>query len=281
MAANDLYLEHAETIEAVLAQTRRAHRLTADAGDEFMSWARLRLIEHDCAILRKFQGRSSIRTFLITVVKRLFLDWRISEWGKWRPTADARRGGPVAVELERLIIRDGFDFEQAAESLVTHGVAASRDQCAREWARLPQRPGRRVTDEGQLANVPAPPALSADLVDAEEQRTRATLAGDALARALPQLPPGDQLIIRLRFHDGFTVARIAQLVGEEQRLLYRRIERMLRQLRAALEASGVSADDVLGLLGNPAVDIPAVFGGVVRHPEMGPSRTVSAGGEHE
>ena len=49
MANTNLYSEHAETIEAVLAYPRRAHRLSADDGDEFSSWARLRLLEDDCA----------------------------------------------------------------------------------------------------------------------------------------------------------------------------------------------------------------------------------------
>jgi len=45
------------------------------------------------ALLAKFEGRSSLRTFLTVVIQRLFLDHRISAWGKWRPSAEARRGG--------------------------------------------------------------------------------------------------------------------------------------------------------------------------------------------
>ena len=89
----DLFSQHLETIESTLAHTCRVHRLAPDAASEFRSWATVRLLDHDQAVLRKFQGRSSLRTFLITVVQRLFLDWRNAEWGKWRPTADARRLG--------------------------------------------------------------------------------------------------------------------------------------------------------------------------------------------
>ena len=144
MADEHLYTQHADAIESVLAYTRRAQRLTPDAGDEFASWARLKLIENDCAILRKFQGLSSIRTFLVTVIQLLFLDWRISEWGKWRPTADARRLGPVAIELERLVLRDSIEFEQAAQTLVSKGIALSRDECDRVWSELPRRPRRQA-----------------------------------------------------------------------------------------------------------------------------------------
>ena len=115
MAIQNIYSEHSDTIESVLAYTRRAHRLSADDGDEFSSWVRLRLLEDDGAILAKFRGLSTFKTFLVTVIQRLFLDWRIKEWGKWRPTADARRLGPVAIELERLVLRDHLEFERVEQ----------------------------------------------------------------------------------------------------------------------------------------------------------------------
>lgn len=275
----DLYSQHADVIEAALTYARRAHRLTADAGDEFASWARLELIDHDCAILRKFEGRSSLRTFLITVVQRLFLDWRNAEWGKWRPTADARRMGPIAIELERLIVRDQLPFGEAVEVLVSRGAAESRDACERAWARLPQRPARRVTDESALEHLPAV-GLASDEVMASERQRQAAHAGAAMASALAALSPQDQLIIKLRFHDGFTVARIAQLINEDQKGLYRRFDRVLAVVRAAMTANGVSASEVAELLANPVGELQPVFEDAMRDLKMRPSTTTSTGGEH-
>lgn len=277
MAATDLYTEHAETVEAVLAHIRRANRLTPDAADEFASWARLKLIDNDSAILRKFEGRSSLRTFLVTVIQRLFLDWRIHEWGKWRPTTEARRRGPVAVELERLILRDHLDFEQAMEMLVARGVAHSRDECAIEWAELPQRPARRAATEAALEHLPAPP--TGDGLEMDDQRARAGRASAALVTSIPTLSPHDQLIIKLRYQDGFSVARIAQLLGEDQKPLYRRIDQMLGRLRETMVAAGVSAEDVRDLLGNPVVEFSPAFG-VSRagNVKVGPSTPSDAGG---
>lgn len=278
MANSDLYSEYADTIEAVFAYIRRSQRLTADAGDEFSSWARLKLLENDCAILRKFQGLSSLRTFLVTVINRLFLDWRITEWGRWRPTADARRLGALAIELERLIVRDHLEFQQAASLLVSKGVAESHEECDRVWGELPQRPGRRRAAEDALDNVPAP-SPSRDQVAVDEEQANASRAGSALAGALPQLNPEEQLIIRLRYQDGFTVARIAQLLGQEQKPLYRRIEQILGRLRVQMTAAGVTADEVRGLLGNPVVELGEVFPPVeVRNLKVGPSTSTNAGG---
>jgi RNA polymerase sigma factor for flagellar operon FliA len=278
VSTGDLYSQHGDTIEAVLAYVRQSNRLTADAGDEFSSWARLRLIEDDCAILRKFQGLSSIKTFLVTVIQRLFLDWRVKEWGRWRPTTDARRLGPVAIELERLVLRDRLDFEQAAATLVSKGTALSREECDRVWGELPRRPGRQRASESALEQLPAV-FTSGDPIAIEEQHERAGRASAALADAIPGLSPQEQLIIRLRYQDGFTVARIATLIGEEPKRLYRRIDQILGRLRATMTAAGVTADEVRDLLGNPAVELGAVFpGGTAEKPGIGPSTSTNAGG---
>lgn len=278
MAKHNLYSEHADTIESVLAYIRRAHRLSADDGDEFSSWARLRLLEDDSAILRKFQGLSSVKTFLVTVLQRLFLDWRIKEWGKWRPTADARRLGPVAIELERLVLRDHLEFDQAVETLLAKGTAESREECDRVWSELPRRPGRHRTGEQALESIPSP-ATPRDPIAVEEQRAAAGRTRLALADAIPALTPQEQLIIRLRFQDGFTVARIAQLIGEEQKPLYRRIEQILARLRVSLSAAGVTPDEVRDLLGNPVVELGAVFpASGAGKAKVGPSTSSNAGG---
>jgi RNA polymerase sigma factor (sigma-70 family) len=278
VAIQNLYSKHSDTIESVLAYTRRAHRLSADDGDEFSSWARLRLLEDDCAILKKFRGLSTFKTFLVTVIQRLFLDWRIKEWGKWRPTADARRVGPVAIELERLVLRDHIEFEQAAETLVSKGTAVSREECERAWAELPRRPARQRAGEQVLESVPSS-APAHDPVAIREQFANAGKASSALADAIPTLTPQEQLIIRLRFQDGITVARIAQLIGEEQKPLYRRIDQILARLRATLTDAGVTADEVRDLLGNPVVELGAVFpAAAAGKAKVGPSTPSNAGG---
>ena len=66
--AEDPFITHADTNESALAHICRARRLAPDHAEEFCAWARLRLIDNDHAILRKFQGRSTLRTFLVTVV---------------------------------------------------------------------------------------------------------------------------------------------------------------------------------------------------------------------
>ena len=269
MTTHQLYTDQAEVIQAVLAHICATRRLAVEVCEEFSSWVRLRLLENDSAILRKFAGRSTPRTFLTTVVQRLFLDWRNREWGKWRPSAAARRLGAPAVALERLVLRDQCSFEEAVQQLRGHRLVESAEECERIWAQLPQRPLRRPAIDFDPDTSEAPPV--ADDLTIDEQRRRAASAGRALVDVLSELEASDHVILRLRFQDGFTVARIAQVIGQDQKALYRRIESLLNRLRLGLLAKGVSAADISDLLGSPVVDFPAAFALRSGKSEIGPS----------
>jgi RNA polymerase sigma factor (sigma-70 family) len=272
----DLYTPHKDTIEAALSAACRMHRLAPDVADEFCSWARLRLLDHDQAILRKFEGRSTLRTFLLTVIQRLYLDWRNVEWGKWRPSAEAHRLGPVAVELERLVLRDRLSYSEAAQTLVARGLA-TEPACEAVWVRLPQRPRRRRVAEAALAAVPAHGQAS-DGLDEDEQVAEAQRVGAALERALLDLPPTDRVLVQLRYWSSLPVSRIARLTGEDQKGLYRRFERLTAQLKRSLGAQGVSAAStavVARRLALVSSEPPAeTF-------ELGPSTRTSTGGDHD
>ena len=83
----------------------RRHQLSAPDTDELTSVVRYKLIDKDFAILKKFQGRSSMATYLTVVVERLCLDFFNERWGKWRPSSAALKHGAVAVHLEQLVVR--------------------------------------------------------------------------------------------------------------------------------------------------------------------------------
>lgn len=247
-----VFLAELATIERVVAFVARRHHLSADAADEFDAHVKLKLVEDDYAVLRKFQGRSSLRTYLTVVIQRIFLDYRVSAWGKWRPSAEARRAGEVAMLFERLTSRDGHTVEEAFELITTnHRVAITREELERLAARLPLRSGRRFEGDDRLVDMAAAtPPPDAGATGADDMS-----AADRIARALRRqtsgLPAQDRLVLALRFEDGRSVAEIAAMLRLDQKALYRRIDRLLRGLRGALEAAGVSAQAVSAVLANP------------------------------
>src|SRR5688500_874704 len=105
MSSRFLFEENLDAIERAIARVCGEARLTGANAEDFASSARLALLSDDCAILRKFEGRSSLPTYLTIVVRRLFYDARRAE-GRWYPSAEAQRRGPAAVQLERLIVHE-------------------------------------------------------------------------------------------------------------------------------------------------------------------------------
>ena len=246
MNSPEVYLANRELIEDAIAAVCRRRRLVPDEADEFAADARLHLIKNDYAVLRAFAGRSSFRTYVIAVLSHLFLDWRNARWGKWRPSAEAKRLGPVAVRLETMIARDRLSFDEACETLRTnHGVTASRGELDAISIRFPQRTRRSFTTDEALESVAASDGAADGAVVRAAAASTASRARDALSALMPELPPQDRLILQMRFTDGHRIQDIARVLDLEPKPLYRRLERALADLRRGLEARGVTAAEAL------------------------------------
>lgn len=244
------FVENLGLIERAIAALCRRHGLHGDDADEFASWTRLKLVENDYAVLRKFRGESSIATYLTVVIAMLFREYRVQRWGRWRPSAEARRRGELAVRLETLVYRDGLPLIQTAESLRSAGYTTLSDrELAALLAELPPRlPLRPVESGPELLVENAGPASAEERVLAEEAERERGAVNDALSHALGGLPPEDRLIVRMRFMENISVANIARGLALPQKPLYRRIERALAELRKSLEAAGISRQQVQTLL---------------------------------
>jgi RNA polymerase sigma factor (sigma-70 family) len=226
----------------------RRHRLDADETDEFVSLVVVKVMEDDYAILRKFRGESQVTTYLTVVVASLFRDYRAREWGRWRPSAAARRLGPLAIRLETLVYRDGCRVDQAGEILRSSGYPQVTDrELVRLLSELPHRSsGRSKLTEETLKEMPAASTADGQVLE-EEAAGERTAAEAALHRALATLPHDDAVIVRMRIWEGSSLADIARSLHLPQKPLYRRMEKILLRLRTFLKAEGIDQEYVLGL----------------------------------
>ena len=230
------FLEHLALVNGIIEAIARRHCLGSPEADEFAAWARGRLMDNDYAIIRKFQGRASIKTYLSAVLANLYRDFRNSVWGRWRPSAEATRLGPVAIRLEQLLYRDGMSMREASGALSSAGCRLSDVELARMAARLPSRPrDREVALDASLV------ATNGDLDRVATERER-LLIQTALQRAVAELGDEDRLILRMRYWDEVSVANIARSLHIEQKPLYRRLERLQDLLKTKLETRGVSRE---------------------------------------
>jgi RNA polymerase sigma factor (sigma-70 family) len=244
-----LFLAHLGLVERVVASTCSRHGIRGDDAADCASWIKLRLVEDDYAILRKFRGESSLGTYLTVVIATLVRDYRVRRWGRWRPSAVAKRRGPLAARLERLV-GQGYSLNEATEGLRSSADAAlTEPQVAAIFRELPARKPTRPVDVGPDPLDAAAAATRADdRVDTQTAAAERETIERAVIRALEQLSPQDRLILRLRYWADSSVADIARALGLPQKPLYRQIERALATLRAQLETAHVSRERVRELL---------------------------------
>jgi RNA polymerase sigma factor (sigma-70 family) len=229
--------EQLAVLAQVTAQVARTGRLSPEDGEDFAQFVQLRMIERQYEVFARFGGRSSLHTYLKVVVRRLLLDWRNATRGKWRPSAAARRLGPAAVRMERLVYRDGMLPHEAVAVLEGCGegdpvtLAALLEQ-------VPYRPPRRRVPDDAAKQLAALPFV--DPVEIEQARRARRRMRSILATAISQLPPEEQLLIRSRYYHTQSIQDVARALAVEPKALYRRVDRALRSLRRSLHGAGIN-----------------------------------------
>jgi len=249
MNARHLFEDNLDVIERSIAQVCRHVRLHGADAEDFASCARLALLADDCAILSKFEGRSSLGSYVTIVVRRLFISQKRTE-GRWHPSAEAMRHGEAAMTLDRLLHYEGRSLAEALAATKGRHPDADVRELEQIAAALPHRPPRlRLVpvlegDEDRFAGA----AAADDLVMAADLDKRSDRTGQAVRDAFAAMSAQDRVVLRLRFAKGMSIADIARALGIEQRPLYRRIEALLADLREALEQAGIDGTEAADLI---------------------------------
>jgi RNA polymerase sigma factor for flagellar operon FliA len=251
MNAEALFRDNLPLIDRVLDRVCWRARLSGADAEDFASSARISLMENDYAILRKYEGRSSLATFLAVVCEHLLADERVRQYGKWRASAEAERLGPAALLLERLLYREQRTMADAASIVRTMHPSLTVRAVEELAARLPARVARpRAVDVESMEELPVAAEASADeRVVATDRQRLSNRAGTAVRRALAGMPEEDRALLRFRFGREMSVADISRMMRLPQRPLYRRLESLLERLRKTLEAEGIDASHAAELIG--------------------------------
>jgi RNA polymerase sigma factor (sigma-70 family) len=247
-----LFLENLSTVERLARSIALRHRLPPDALEDFAGTVRLKLIEGDYRILREFEGRSSLGTYLTIVISRLFLDYRDGLWRRWRPSARAMALGPDAVLIEQLTVRDGYTLSEAMQIMRdTHQVARSEAELGELWSALPVR-SRVMRVPEELADRIADSDLT--LIDRTVAAEERALVSRALQQAIAGLPTVERILLKLHFSQGVPLVHVAAKLRISKATIHRRMNRAIAACRAALTASGVDGARVQALARDDADD---------------------------
>jgi RNA polymerase sigma factor (sigma-70 family) len=257
--AHRLFLDNLELIERIVRGVGRRHHLSFMEQDDFSSYVNVRLLENDCAVLRKFRGKSTMWTFLAAVIERQLFDFISERWGKWRPSATADAIGPAAVLLERLVTRDGHTLEEAMEIARTNrNVGKTEAELRAIWEQLPPR-GKLSEVNNEAADERFAEETAEQLVEDAEQRQNVERLEGVLAKALADLAAQDRVIIALRYDRGLSAAEIAKLLQSSVATIHRHLDRSLKHLKRQLMKAGFLPGEVATLIGHSSIVVSPVL----------------------
>jgi len=248
-----LLLDHLDLINQIVRTVGRRRHLSAAEREDFASFVHLRMIDDDYAVLRKFQHRSTLWTYLAAVIERMSLDFCAEKWGRWRPSAMAERIGPVAVVLERLVNRDSHSVEEALEILRTnHDAGLTYAQLRKIWEQLPVRLRNTEVGEEAAQELSSNDSAESAIDDAARQESINRLQV-ALQNAFAQIAAQDRVLIALRFDQDLPMVEIAKLTGNSVPTLHRRLDKSVKQLRLSLSQAGFDPREVANLIGHSSI----------------------------
>jgi RNA polymerase sigma factor (sigma-70 family) len=243
--AEEIYRRHLPLIEQIALSVCRRHGVGDHDAEDFASDVLLKLCANDYAVIRKFQNKSSFATYLTVVINKTFLDHRRRLWGKWTPSTQAKRFGPIGVQFEKLIYRDRHSFDAACDILIQkHPLTIDRQTLREMFAKLPRRsPPRRIDGDSEIPHVATDDEADTDVI-AQERGQRVADAMRALDATLRALPDEDRAIIRLLYFERMSIADVARSLHLEQKRLYPRLQRLLARLKKSLAERDISPDVV-------------------------------------
>jgi RNA polymerase sigma factor (sigma-70 family) len=243
------FLSQLPFIDSVIRVTCLKSHLSPEDAEDFASDAKAKLIDRNYDVFRRFEGRSSLRTYLLVVLRNALLDWQNQKLGKWRHSAEAVRLGEVAQKIEELS-RDGFSFDEICAILRSHyKVTLSERELADLRGRLSFRVRRRWTGEEALQNVEGSEKRPDERLLQREEVERRQRAVAAARAALADLPAEDRIFFWVAYvEQKVSVAQYAKARGLNAKELYRRAEKISKKLRRKLTDIGFRKEDLNGLL---------------------------------
>ena len=236
-----------ETIRSIYIR----HAMDDEEAEEFAAYVKYRLVEDDYKIIRKFKGISHIKTYLYTVINRIFLDEKRKQKGRWRPSKKAQNIGEPAVKLEELIYKYNHTFDEAYEVLKTnYKLTLDKNEAYEMALKLKRKRAKdiKIEAEESLINIPSK-GLRPD--EALHKKKLIEIQGqiETTVDAMRQkLSAEERLILKMRFGDNFKVSEIAKVLMRNRNDIDKSIKSILREFKEGILRKGININDVMDVI---------------------------------
>jgi RNA polymerase sigma factor (sigma-70 family) len=236
----------------------RSFQRSRDLANDCFLYVWEKLHEDDSRRLKAFKGEAKFRTFLYSVTNKLIIDFRRSQFGykvlpKFFWDFD---------EINRRIFKLFFYQTSSpawAENEIRSEFKISQEEAQMRVDRVEKRIRQsrlrlKTTKEIQLVMlgedvsalqseyIGANPEQNIIMAEVEEKRQKVL---KALKEEVQKLEAEDALILQLYFEHNLTAKEITYAIpGIKDKGVYKRIERILKNLRKQIKEMGVTEEDI-------------------------------------
>ncbi len=221
-------------------------------------------------VLREFKGNSRLTTYITAIISRQAVDLIRKKLGRDREKERAKEFGDVGLLVYQRVIKDGYPLPDVFEELQTNNgfsgsmkeletiVQKIKGKGKNPRVSLPNGSDsgangsvvKNGTTIGVYENEFVIPDTRGDpqKIIIENQRKRKMQ--EVIQSIIAQLNGEERLLLRMRFPLGEdetpqTVAQVSNVLGITQKVVYKRMTRLLKKCKEQLDREGVSIHDLL------------------------------------
>jgi RNA polymerase sigma factor (sigma-70 family) len=175
-----------------------------EEGHECYVYVLDKIMEKNYAVINAFQGRSTFKTYLVSITNRLAIDFYRHRYGRTSTKSNPEQPSP---KKNRLKTVSAIDLEN-------------------------------LSDEGHLDET---------VIQREDQEAKKRLVGIVKAQ-LSELSPEDRLLLKMKYEDNFKISEIAEILKLDQKKTYRKINKILSDLKEEFLKKGLNINRILETL---------------------------------
>ncbi len=218
-----------------------------------------KLAESDFKILRNFKGRSRLSTYLTTIISNTAVDYLREKKGRSREKERSKRYGKTGELIYYRIFENGEDIDNVYKSLSSEGLFAG-DYTEFENIIQSIRGSNRdkiVTTDGTAVKTGIYNGESGNYVIRDESKDPESFVIDnetdkrseeILNKMTASLSGEETLLLRMKYpadenESPLNVKEISLYLGISQKVVYKKLSRILAKCKKILESYGVTAND--------------------------------------
>jgi RNA polymerase sigma factor for flagellar operon FliA len=244
------------TVQAAVRSFGRRRNLSAEDQDDLQGDIYEKLVTDDYHALRNFEGRSSMKTYLTTLVTRLAVDRQRQQEGRWRPSAAAKRLGEHAVAIDELITRRNYPIHEVWHimknrpgfTLTESETEALCEQLPRRAERFKQVNFKRDEMDEQGLDIDSVtdkrPDPETEYIMKQSGDTQKQ-ARQLLAKFSTSLTSREQLVLRMSYEDDLKLSEMVRQLGMTRHKIESLIKSIHVRFRQLLLQNGIREEQLI------------------------------------